>query len=53
MMNTTKRCSFCGQPITPDQPSVPDDNGEPGDRMHIECSLDLQDGDDITNDFWD
>jgi hypothetical protein len=46
-------CTYCDQPILPGQPSVPDQWGEPGDRMHIGCAAEQQDGDDLNRELED
>jgi len=40
-------CAYCQQPILPGQPTVSDEWGESGARMHIGCSAADQDGQDI------
>ena len=38
-------CTWCGEPIEAGQPSVPDVNGEEGERQHLGCSV--EEADDI------
>ena len=40
-------CAFCGKEIEPGQPSLVDECGEKGDRVHLDCSIADQDGRDI------
>ena len=47
------QCAYCGESIKPGQPSVPDCCGETGSRMHIGCSAEDQDGQDLDNEFGD
>lgn len=53
--NSTKMniCNYCDQPILPGQPSVLDEWGDPGDRMHIGCAAKQQDGDDLNRELED
>jgi hypothetical protein len=46
-------CHYCDQPILPGQPSVPDQWGELGDRLHIGCAAEQQDGDDLNRELED
>jgi hypothetical protein len=40
-------CAYCGEEIEPGQPTVPDEWGDAGERMHIGCAADDQDGQDL------
>jgi hypothetical protein len=40
-------CAYCGEEIEDGQPTVPDPWGGAGDRMHIGCAAEDQDGCDI------
>lgn len=46
-------CAYCNGPIRQGQPTVPDEWGEPGARMHIGCSAEDQDGQDLDREFGD
>lgn len=46
-------CAYCNGPIKQGQPTVPDEWGDPGARMHIGCSALDQDGQDIDRDLGD
>ena len=46
-------CSYCDGLILPGQPTVPDEWGEAGARMHIGCSVELLDGQDLDRDLGD
>ena len=50
---TDNHCHYCDQPILPGQPSVPDEWGDRGDRMHIRCTAEQQDGDDLNRELED
>ena len=36
-------CTWCDEPIEADHPSVPDVNGDAGDRQHIGCAVEEAD----------
>ena len=40
-------CAYCGEEIKPGQPTVPDEWGDAGERMHIGCAAEDRDGCDI------
>jgi hypothetical protein len=40
-------CAYCGEEIAAGQPTVPDQWGDAGDRMHIGCAAEDQDGQDF------
>jgi hypothetical protein len=40
-------CAYCGEEITAGQPTVPDQWGDAGERMHIGCAAEDQDGCDL------
>lgn len=46
-------CAYCNKLIKPGQPTVPDEFGEPGARMHIGCAAADQDGQDLDRDHGD
>lgn len=46
-------CAWCAEAILPGEPSVSDEGGEAGARMHIACSAAERDGADIDNDHGD
>lgn len=46
-------CAYCNQPILRGEPTVPDECGEPGDKMHLCCSVAQGDGDIIDNEHGD
>jgi len=48
-----RMCAWCGDMIFSDEPSVPDEGGEAGARMHLACSSAERDGSDIDNDHGD
>lgn len=48
-----KICAYCGLPVEAGQPAVPDSAGEPGDKMHLDCSVAEGDGEIIDNDHGD
>jgi hypothetical protein len=41
-------CAYCGEEIEPDQPTVPDQWGDAGERMHIGCLAVDDDGNDLS-----
>ena len=41
-------CAYCGEEITAGQPTVPDPWGDAGDRMHIDCPVVGEDGQDLS-----
>jgi hypothetical protein len=49
MTNPSNHCAYCDKPIEYGQPSVPDEFGEAGARLHLDCSVELADGDVINN----
>lgn len=46
-------CTYCDNPILAGHPSVPDQYGENGDRMHLDCAVKLQEGDELNRDLED
>lgn len=46
-------CDYCNEPIKPGQPTVADEWGEPGARMHIGCAAEDEDDQDIDRDMGD
>ena len=44
------KCAWCGEPVLPEQPKVPDD-ADPGRYMHLDCSCAIADGDDLERDL--
>lgn len=50
---TAPICSYCGESIKGGQPSVADEFGEPGERMHIGCAAEDQDVIDLDRDMGD
>lgn len=51
--NPPYHCAYCDQRIKNGEPSVPDDCGEKGDRLHLHCSVAQADGDAINNEKGD
>jgi hypothetical protein len=46
-------CAYCREPIKSGQPTVPDEWGDTGARMHIGCAAEDQDGRDLDRDMGD
>lgn len=46
-------CAYCRERIKPGQPTVPDEWGDPGARMHLVCSIEDLDGQDLDRDMGD
>ena len=46
-------CNWCDQPILSGQPTIADECGEPGERIHLDCATARDDGDAIDNEHGD
>ena len=49
----TSICAYCNEPIELNQPSVVDEWGDKGARMHLYCAVEDQDGQDLDRDMGD
>ena len=53
LKSTDLFCAYCNEPIKRGQPTVPDEWGNPGARMHIGCAAEDQDGQDLDREMGD
>ena len=53
LVKKMKICQYCGEGIKENEPSVQDEWGEKGGRMHIGCAAEDQDGRDLDMEFGD